>query len=162
MENTLSFLLTNHTISISRFRLNAHGRAVFSLCCQLSFSLIGMVKHLYMFAQTEKIFFKTSRYSVLAWIFSGFYFAKAGVSSIYYFHIFFLHFYPWRLYVINLAASGVTSPLVGLKPIVGLVMTSLNILRQRLASAQVQVCDDDSLYWHRFNNPPQSETADSM
>ena len=155
--------LTDHTISVGRFRLNAHGRAVFSLCFQLSFPLIGMVKHLYMFAQTEKIFFKTSRYSVLAWIFSSFYFAKAGVSSIYYFHIpySFLHLYPSRVYVTNLAASGVTSPLVGLKPIVGLVMTSLNILRQRLASAQVQVCDDDSLYWHRFNNP-QSETGDSM
>ena len=170
MENTLSFLLTNHTISIGRFRLNAHGRAVFSLCCQLSFSLIGKVKHLYMFAQTEKIFFKTSRYSVLAWIFSGFYFAKAWVSSIYYFHIpySFLHLYPSRVYVTNLAASGVTSPLVGLKPIVGVVQDSnsrheysLNIFRQRLASAQVQVCDDDSLYWHRFNNP-QSETGDSM
>ena len=68
----------------------------------------------------------------------------------------------------NLAASGVTSPLVGLKPIVGVVQDSnsryeysLNIFRQRLASAQVQVCDDDSLYCHRFNNP-QSETGDSM
>ena len=110
MESTLSFFLTDHTISVGRFRLNAHGRAVFILCCQLSFSLIGMVKHLYIFALTEKIFFKTSRYSVLAWIFSGFYFAKAEVSSIYYFHIpySFLHFYPSRVYVTNLAASGVT------------------------------------------------------
>ena len=126
MENTLSFFLTDHTISIGRFRLNAHGRAVFSLCCQLSFSLIGVVKHLYIFAQTEKIFFKTSRYSVLAWIFSGFYFAKVRVSSVYYFHIpySFLNLYPSRVYVTNLAASGVTSPLVGLKPIVGVVQDS--------------------------------------
>ena len=58
------------------------------------FLLIEMVKNL--FAQTEKnFFFKTSRYS---WIFSGFYFAKAGVSSIYYFHIFF--FIPLPLTII--------------------------------------------------------------
>ena len=55
------------------------------LAVNFPFLLIEMVKNL--FAQTEKnFFFKTSRYS---WIFSGFYFAKAGVSSIYYFHIFF-------------------------------------------------------------------------
>lgn len=49
----------------------------------------------------KRFFFKTSRYSVLAWIFSGFYFAKAGVSSIYYFHVpySFLHLYPSRVYV---------------------------------------------------------------
>ena len=37
MENTLSFSLTEQTISIARFCPNAHGRAVFSLCCQFSF-----------------------------------------------------------------------------------------------------------------------------
>ena len=93
---------------------------------------------------------------------------KLGFRLYIIFTYFFLYLYPWRLYVINLAASGVTSPLVGLKPIVGVVQDSnsrheysLNIFRQRLASAQVQVCDDDSLYWHRFNNP-QSETGDNM
>ena len=54
------------------------------LAANFPFLLIEMVKNL--FAQTEKnFFFKTSGYS---WIFSGFYFAKAGVSSIYYFHIY--------------------------------------------------------------------------
>ena len=94
MENTLSFSLTEQTISIARFYPNAHGRAVFSLCCQFSF-LTDWNGQESIRANWKKFFFKTSRYS---WIFSGFYFAKAGVSSIYYFHIFF--FTPLPLTII--------------------------------------------------------------
>ena len=113
-----------HFFNISDREL-AHGRAVFNLCCQLSF--FDWLKGSSIYSRKlTRFFFKTSRYSVLAWIFSGFYFAKAGVSSIYYFHIpySFWHLYPSRVYVTNLAASGVTGPLAGLKPIVGVVQDS--------------------------------------
>ena len=117
---------------------------------------------IYIFEQTEKIFFKTSRYSVLAWIFSGFYFAKAGVSSIYYFHIPYSFFTPLPFTSIcDQPSSQRSDQSSSWFEADRIVMTSLNIFRQRLASAQIQVCDYDSLYWHRFNNP-QSKTGDSM
>ena len=78
MENTLSFSLTEQTISIARFRPNAHGRAVFSLCCQFSF-LTDWNGQESIRANWKKFFFKTSRYS---WIFSGFYFTPLPLTII--------------------------------------------------------------------------------
>ena len=157
MENTLSFFLTDHTISVGRFRLNSHGRAVFILCCQLSFSLIGMVNHLLDYEQSP--IFPQGQQSArnarapaprrvspfLAW--GDFHarsrFARSSIpeetqgtirSLIIYIYSrklkrFFLRrqdtpYQPEYSQVTNLAASGVTSPLVGLKRIVGVVQDS--------------------------------------
>ena len=149
----------------------AHGRAVFSLCCQLS--LFYWLKESSIYSRKlKKIFFKTSRYSVLAWIFSGFYFSKAGVSSVYYFHIPYSFFTSLPFTSICDQPSSQRSDQfsswfeanrwgrAGFE-LVSSWLAWILIFRQRLASAQVQVCDDDSLYWHRFNNP-QSEAGDNM
>ena len=87
MENTLSFSLTEQTISIARFCHNAHGRAVFSLCCQFSFFTDWNGQESIR-ANWKDFFFKTSRYILLNIL--RFLFCKSwGFVYILFSHIFF-------------------------------------------------------------------------
>ena len=103
---------------------NSHMAEPFSVfAANCPFLLIKRVQDL--FVQTKQIFFSRRQDTPYQPEYCQvFILQKLGFRLYIIFIYSFLHPCPSRLYVTNLAASGVTSPLVGLKPIVGVVHDS--------------------------------------
>ena len=149
----------------------AHGRAVFSLCCQLS--LFYWLKESSIYSRKlKKIFFQDVKILRTSLNILRFLFCKSWgfVCILFSYTVFFFTPLPFTSICDQPSSQRSDQSSSWFEAnrwgragfeLVSSWLAWILIFRQRLASAQVQVCDDDPLYWHRFNNP-QSEAGDNM